>query len=400
MRWVSGGYRYKLLREGQAEVIGGLIAISVLLFSIAAIYFLMTSTQSSYSTEFIRRTSFESERSAEKIAVNYDPASDSCIATIIGASSIKIVRLWSGGTYTSGDALLAPGQSLTWSYSQAPDLIVTARGNVFTIKAECEKIRSSATNIQQIISSSGIASTLFTSENLLNNLRISRGMQKGYLYATIDTNNYAVFYYNGSKYLCSDYNGNGIVYPSVQSQINWDLDGNGINEAIISSSRTCPSTQQASINEYTSYPNPKGEGVSMSVKFVFKNLLYVPQNVDTITIYFKFVAMINVGGGGNPHSITFAPYIEITSSSGLSLKAPATTAVVSRGQSTESGIYIVVINGYAVFPVKGFGLNLPPGAYDLTIDVQVVQQPGNVNLNSFRLEYLAVVGAYINDPWR
>jgi len=410
MRWASGGYRYKLLREGQAEVIGGLIAISVLLFSIAAIYFLMTSTQSSYSTEFVRRTSFESERSAEKIAVNYDPASDSCIATNIGASSIRIVRLWSGGTYTTGDALLAPGQSLSWSYSQAPDLMVTARGNVFTIKAECEKIRSSATNIQQIISGSGIASTLFTSENLLNNLRISRGMQKGYLYAVINENNYAVFYYNGSKYLCSDYTGNGIVYivhddndKSIQSQVNWDLDSDGINEAIISSFQTCPNTQQASINidEYTS--DVKGslfKEDSASIKFVFKNLLSVPQNVDTITIYFKLVAMINVAGGGNPHDITFAPYVEITSSSGLSLKAPASTAVVSRGQSTESGIYIVVISGYAVFPVRGFGLNLPPGAYDLTIDVQVVQQPGNVNLNRFRLEYLAIVGAYINDPWR
>jgi hypothetical protein len=356
----------------------------------------MTSTQSSYSTEFVRRTSFESERSAEKIAVSYDPASDSCVATNIGASSIRIVRLWSGGTYTTGDALLAPGQSLSWPYTQAPDLMVTARGNVFTIKAECEKIRNAATNIQQIISGSGIASTLFTSETLLNNLRISRGMQKGYLYAVINENNYAVLYYNGTKYLCSDYTGNGQLYDSIQSQINWDLDSDGINETIISSSQTCPNTQQARIGEYTSY-----SGRSMSVKFMFKNLLYVPQSTDTITIYFKIVAMINVGGNGNPHDITFAPYIEITSSSGLSLKAPATTAVASRGQSTErSDIYIVVINGYAVFPVRGFGLNLPPGTYDLTIDVQVVQQPGNVDLNRFRLEYLAIVGAYINDPWR
>jgi hypothetical protein len=239
MRWASGEYRYKLLREGQAEVIGGLIAISVLPFSIALIYFLMTSTQSSYSAEFVRRTSFESERGAEKIAVSYDPASDTCTATNIGASSIRIVRLWSGDAFTSREALLAPGQSLTWSYSQAPDLIVTARGNVFTIKAECGKIRSSATNIQQIIIGSGIASTLFTSENLLNNLRISRGMQKGYLYAVINENNYAVFYYNGTKYLCSDYSGNGQIYND-SIKINWDLDSNGINEAIISSSQTCP----------------------------------------------------------------------------------------------------------------------------------------------------------------
>jgi hypothetical protein len=154
-------------------------------------------------------------------------------------------------------------------------------------------------------------------------------------------------------------------------------------------------TQQVRIDEYTSY-----FGRLMSVKFVFKNLLYVPQSTDTITIYFKIVAVISVGGNGNPHDITFAPYIEITSSSGLSLKAPATTAVASRGQSIESGNYIVVINGYAVFPVKGFGLNLPPGTYDLTIDVQIVKQPGNVNLNMFRLEYLAIVDAYINDPWR
>ena len=393
MKWVSGVRIY--LRKGQAEVVGGIIAISVLLFSIATLYFLMTSTQSSFSTEFARRASFESEKNAEKIAVSYDLNTNSCIVSNAGAISITIVRAWQGNEYFNFNEPLPlpPGQALlSWPFSETPDIIVTARGNIFTVKAECEKIKNAVTNMQQIIVGSGIASTLVTSETLLNNMRISKGMQQGYLYASVLQNNYTVLYYNGSKYLCSSPSNKG-VYSSAQlpQGFTWDLDANNINEIIINTSSTCPDPAKVStlnIAEYEGYGN-KFQG---SVMFMFKNLVLIPQGgADTITVYFK--AVLNIGSGGMPQDVVVSPTIVLSCGS-QSLSSPATVTTAGSGSGT------IVITGFAVFPVKAFSLPLQPDSvYDLTLALQFYVGP-SINLKKVRLEYLAIVGAYINDPWK
>ena len=97
MKWMSGVHT--LAKQGQAEVIGGIIAITVLIFSIAAIYFLTASTQYTASTEYSRRTSFEAERSAEKLTVSYDPSSGSCIIANTGPIGIKVARIWINNTF-------------------------------------------------------------------------------------------------------------------------------------------------------------------------------------------------------------------------------------------------------------------------------------------------------------
>jgi len=383
------------LRKGQAEVVGGIIAISVLLFSIATLYFLMTSTQSSLSTEFARRASFESEKNAEKIAVSYDLNTDSCIVSNAGAISITIVRAWQGNEYFNFNEPLPlpPGQALPpWPFSETPDIIVTARGNIFTVKAECEKIKNAVTNMQQIIIGSGIASTLVTSETLLNNMRISKGMQQGYLYARVLQKDYAVLYYNGSKYLCSSPSDKK-VYSSAKlpQDFTWDLDANNINEIIISTYSTCLDSAKVStleINEYGGY----GSKFTGSVMFMFKNLVLIPQGgADTITVYFKVV--LNIGGGGMPQDVVVSPTIVLSCGS-QSLSSPATVTTSGSGSGT------IVITGFAIFPVKAFSLPLQPDSiYNLTLDLKFVVGP-SIDLKKVRLEYLAIVGAYINDPWK
>jgi uncharacterized protein (UPF0333 family) len=394
MKWVSGVCIY--LRKGQAEVVGGIIAISVLLFSIATLYFLMTSTQSSFSTEFARRASFESEKNAEKIAVSYDLNTDSCIVSNAGAISITIVRAWQGNKYFNFNEPLPlpPGQALlSWPFSKTPDIIVTARGNIFTVKAECEKIKNAVTNMQQIIVGSGIASTLITSETLLNNMRISKGIQQGYLYASVLQNNYAVLYYNGSKYLCSSPSDKN-VYSSAKlpQDFTWDLDANNINEIIISTYSTCP----APTLEITEYGSDKqyvyGKGFKGSVMFMFKNLVLIPQGgADTITVYFKVV--LSTEGGGTPQNVVVSPTIVLSCGS-QSLSSPATVTTSGSGSGT------IVITGFAIFPVKAFSLPLQPDSvYDLTLDLKFDVGP-SIDLKKVRLEYLAIVGAYINDLWK
>jgi hypothetical protein len=391
-------------KKGQAEVIGGIIVISVLILSITTIYFLTTSTYTSTSTEFAKRTAFEAEKNMEKISISYDQNSDQCIVSNVGAIDITIVRQW----YLDNPNLvvepanpikLSVSSSISWSYSSVPDYIVTSRGNVFTVKAECEKIKNTLTTIQIPIPSPGISTPLFTSENLLNHLRLSKGMQRGYLYATIQQSNQkynkAVFYYNGTRILCSSINNKNSY--DVNINFNWDLDNNAVKEIIISRETQCPDNI-STISEYTNY-----NWNNFVVEFVFKNLISIPRDVDTVTIYFKIVAQISVKGQGNPHAITFAPFIELSRQEGnavFNLQAPATVATSNRGLPAGDK-YLVVFNGYTVFPVKGFNLNLNEGVYNMTIRIYITEQQGrNVNLQIIRLEYLAIVGADIADPWK
>ncbi|MCC6016875.1 MAG: hypothetical protein LM582_07525 [Desulfurococcaceae archaeon] len=390
-------------KKGQAEVIGGIIAISVLILSITTIYFLTTSTYTSTSTEFAKRTAFEAEKNMEKISIYYDQSSDQCIVSNVGAIDITIVRQW----YLDNPNLvvepanpikLSVSNSISWSYSSVPDYIVTSRGNVFTVKVECEKIKNTLTTIQISIPSPGISTPLFTSENLLNHLRLSKGMQRGYLYATIQQSNQkynkAVLYYNGTRILCSSIN-NKNNYGNIN--FTWDLDNNAVKEIIISGETQCPNSI-STISEYTNY-----NWNNFVVEFVFKNLISILRDVDTVTIYFKIVAQISVSGQGNPHAITFAPFIELSRQEGnavFNLQAPATVATSNRGLPVGNE-YLVVFNGYTVFPVKGFNLNLNEGVYNMTIRIYITQQQGrNVNLQNIRLEYLAIVGADIADPWK
>jgi uncharacterized protein (UPF0333 family) len=393
-------------KKGQAEVIGGIIAISVLILSITTIYFLTTSTYTSTSTEFAKRTAFEAEKNMEKISISYDQSSDQCIVFNVGAIDITIVRQW----YLDNPNLvvepanpikLSVSSSISWSYSSVPDYIVTSRGNVFTVKAECEKIKNTLTTIQIPIPSSGISTPLFTSENLLNHLRLSKGMQRGYLYATIQQSNQkynkAVLYYNGTRILCSSINNKNNYGVNINFDFDWDLDNNAVNEIIISGETQCPDSI-STISEY----KPDDKWDNFVVEFVFKNLISIPRDVDTVAIYFKIVAQISVSGGGNPHAITFAPFIELSRQEGnavFNLQAPATVATSSRGLPAGDE-YLVVFNGYAVFPVKGFNLNLNEGVYNMTIRIYITEQSQSVNLQNIRLEYLAIVGADIADPWK
>ena len=388
------------VRRGQAEVIGGIIAISLLIVSTATIYFLATSTQSTATTEFAKRTSFEAERDAERVAVMYEPTSKGCIVSNVGAVVITIVRTWdSAGKPEELKISLPPGESISsWTLDNAPDLIVTSRGNVFAVKGECQKIANMLSNIP---APGGVSGQPFTSKELINPTRMTKGMNKKLLYAVVDGDVKSVIYYNGTKWLCSD-GTNSYYYSNINgiSISGLDLDYDSIYESIINDSRFCRPLSTPTVSEYNKFSD------STTVSYVFINLINIPENgVDTITVYFKIVVVISLpstaAGGGDPHVITISPFITIAKGS-LSFTAPATTATVSRGLQAQSGYtYVVSINGYAIFPVRGFNFGLNPGMYNLTLSTYITKKKGsNVNLNFFRLEYIAVVGAEIADPWR
>ena len=391
MRWASGGYRYKLLREGQAEVIGGLIAISVLLFSIAAIYFLMTSTQSSYSTEFVRRASFEAEKSAEKLTVSYDPSSGSCIIANRGPIDIKVVRIWINNTFldpqnTNIPQTIPAGYSIAIPLSSAPDYIVTSRGNVFSVKGECIKlvllIPSNIALLQYGVgpftSQNIVATTRMLSNVACINISVSKTAEPILMYMLK----------NGTWLWHSCKIGDTATYgwkKAAVQQLRYsvDVDSNGVREAI-----TIDATNPQSPVPVTV---PKNSNVTISL--LFYNLTTIPQLADVVTVYYKFV--VNVSGSSTPKDVLFTVYAALRS-------LDNTKIFSSSGQTQIAGIAkpgdnsIAIVTGYVPFPK--FFYNFTSGFYSIELALTISTSTGNVVVNQIDLEYLAVVGAQINWP--
>jgi len=375
------------LRRGQAEVVGGIIAVSVLLLSVAAVYFLLTSTQSTAAVELSRRTSFESERTSERLAVVYDPGLDRCALKNVGPIPVEIVRLWYGGDPVDleGPAILQPGEQVTQVAGvdvEVVEVAVTRRGNVVSVRSLCEEARRGTY---------GGGPYPFSSENILDYARMSRGMAEGYLYVNITTGrgssgSYAVVYKVGQQWLCSS-KFNRTQYTQVPRWENWDLDldGNNVNELITINSGSCPE-DPSGVTEYG--PGPADKGISAAL-YVFKNLLEISGEEDVVTVYFKFIVILS--GGGVPQEVSFQPLVTISGGSvGLSTPAPTATAG-SPG--------IAIVSGYAVFPLRAFGLRIDSGVYDLLIELRI-SPSSSVYAIYVRLEYVAVVGTAFYGPWR
>jgi len=376
------------LRRGQAEVVGGVIAVSVLLLSVAAVYFLLTSTQSTVAAELSRRTSFESERSSERLAVVYDPGLGRCVLKNVGPIPVEVVRLWYGGDPVDLEepAILQPGEQVTQVAGvdvEVVEVAVTRRGNVVSLRSSCEEARGGTY---------GGGPHPFSSENVLDYAKTSRGIAEGYLYVNVTKSAtkpyaYAVVYKPAENWLCSSKD-NKAQYESVPNWDNWNLDrdGNGIRELIIIDSSSCPKNP-GDVEELK-----LGKGYdSVSVLFVFKNLLEITGEEDTITVYFKFV--VNISKEGVPHEVSFLPIVTVSKGS-TRLSAPASTATAgSKG--------LAIVSGYAVFPLRSFNLRIGSGVYDLLIELKL--SPGrsqSIDIDYVRLEYVAVVGARFYNPWR
>ncbi|MEM2529089.1 MAG: hypothetical protein QXG40_06800, partial [Ignisphaera sp.] len=215
------------LNKGQAEIIGGIIVLAVFISAIGLLYTTLMQLSSTSTKGFSERASFEAEKSIEKLSVTY--MNGRCLLVNQGPIPLTIIRIWVSGTPMDIDPLpLEPGGSRSTIAGGGQeyeidniDIAVTGRGNVIEVKRSCETLKRE--------SGSSPPPSLFTSEQILNTFKISKGLSKGYLYVNIKTSdgsiniNRAVIYFNGSKWLCSSKT-NKATYTENTFNINRDMD--------------------------------------------------------------------------------------------------------------------------------------------------------------------------------
>uniref|UniRef100_A0A7J2U2W2 Flagellin n=1 Tax=Ignisphaera aggregans TaxID=334771 RepID=A0A7J2U2W2_9CREN len=389
MKWVSGVHT--LAKQGQAEVIGGIIAITVLIFSIAAIYFLTASTQYTASTEYSRRTSFEAERSAEKLTVSYDPSSGSCIIANTGPIGIKVARIWINNTFldpqnTNIPQTIPAGYSIAIPLSSSPDYIVTSRGNVFSVKGDCIKL---ALLIPSNIALLQYGVGPFTSQNIVATTR----MLSNVACINISVSNTAkpILMYmlkNGTWLWHSCKIGNTATYgwkKAAVQQLKYsvDVDSNGVREAITFNASSVPSPVPIKVSKNS----------NVTIRLLFYNLTTIPQLADVVTVYYKFV--VNVSGSSTPKDVLFTVYAALRS-------LDNTKIFSSSGQTQVAGIAkpgdnsIAIVTGYVPFPK--FFYNFTSGFYSIELALTISTPTGKIDVDQIDLEYLAVVGAQVNWP--
>lgn len=379
------------IARGQAEIIGGMIALAVLIVSVGVLYTALTQLSTTSTKGFSERAGFEAERNIEKLTVIY--MNGRCLLVNQGPIPLTIIRIWVSGTPIDIDPLpLEPGSSRSTIAGGGQeygidniDIAVTGRGNVIEVKRSCETLKRE--------SGSSPPPSLFTSEQILNTFKISKGLSKGYLYVNIKTSDgrvnidRAVIYFNGSKWLCSSKT-NKATYTENTFNINRDMDANGVNEIITIDTENCPSDTR-SITEYNYAKGFKG-----NINYTFKDLIYIPEGVDTITVHFKVVA--NIEGGGTSQDVSILPTITILyfeNGNEVKISSPSTVSTASSGSG------IAVVSGYAVLPIKAFNLNIIEDAvYSMRLNIEI-NAASSLDLGVVRLEYLAITGAYVANPW-
>ncbi|MEM1743426.1 MAG: hypothetical protein QXK95_05610 [Nitrososphaerota archaeon] len=389
------------LNKGQAEIIGGIIVLAVFISAIGLLYTTLMQLSSTSTKGFSERANFEAEKNIEKLTVDYDSTNKRCILVNQGPIPLAITRIWIGGKPIDVDPIqLKPAESISSIGEYGVDnidMVVTNRGNVIEVKKTCEILKKSRPE-------STPSSSLFTSEDILNINRISKGLNQGYLYVNIikissksssSSIDRAVVYFNGSYWLCSSRNNDKKVFAESFSKISSrDMDGNRINEIIIIDIQKCSDiSTPENVEEYSKYLD-RGNVNYIFVNYIFQNLVYIPNRVDTVTIHFKLV--MDIESGGESKELSLLPTVSIKGSGGVSISSPSTVSIAS----SRSGI--VVVSGYAIFPIKAFNLNIAENeVYNMEINIEIKPPSGSsLNLKAVRLEYLAITGASIADPWR
>jgi len=125
---------------GQAEIIGAIIALGLLITVVSALLVSLFRTSTTSTVGFAQRAQFESYKSSEKLGVIYE--GDKCYLVNIGSVEVEIVRAWvlENGQFknVSIDLTLKPNERT----SDIPNdviYVVTSRGNVFPFSEECKK---------------------------------------------------------------------------------------------------------------------------------------------------------------------------------------------------------------------------------------------------------------------
>jgi len=376
--------RARRYREGEAEIIGAIIATGVMILAITAMFYSIVRLQLSTSDVYAKRIAFESERTLEKISVNYDPNSNTCRITNTGGIDITVARVWITNTEFKDPSevgfqqVIKRGESInSYTLDNAPVAIVTTRGNVFEIRSECEK--QAVTGIIYIgvpgfISSQNIiGTTRLTSDKAC--IEYSLTPSPDGVPVLVYKNDTGWIYHNCTHSDQTTYGWKIITKPS-QSNIDFkpDLDNSTVNEAIVAINQT---TQLSDINSK--------QGDALALRLLFYNITRLTNATDAVTIFYKFV--VRTSGGGQPHQASYNPRVALVSlDSNIVYAAPGAISVSSSGE------YIGVISGYVVFP--RYFYNFQAGCYSVEITLEINPGP-SMRITSLRLEYIAITGAEI-----
>jgi len=374
--------RVKRPREGEAEIIGAIIATGVMILAITAMFYSIVRLQLSTSDVYAKRIAFESERTLEKISVNYDPNSNTCRITNTGGIDITVARVWITNTEFKDPSevgfqqVIKRGESInSYTLDNAPVAIVTTRGNVFEIKSECEK--QAVTGIIYI----GVPG-LISSQNIIGTTRLTSDQacieysltpSPDGVPVLVYKNDTGWIYHNCTHSDQTTYGWKIITKPSQSNiKLEPDLDHSTVNEAIVAINKT---TQLSDINS----------GKALELRLLFYNITRLTNATDAVTIFYKFV--VQTSDGGQPHQASYNLRVALISlDSNIVYAAPGATSVSS------SGKYIVVISGYVVFP--RYFYNFQPGCYSVEITLEINPGP-SMGITSLRLEYIAITGAEI-----
>ena len=370
--------------EGQAEIIGAIIATGVMILAITAMFYSIVRLQQTTSDVYAKRIAFESERTLEKISVNYDPNNNTCRITNTGGIDITVARVWITNTEFKDPSevgfqqVIKRGESInSYTLDNAPVAIVTTRGNVFEIRSECEK--QAVTGIIYI----GVPGFI-SSQNIIGTTRLTSDKACIEYNLTpfpdgvpvlVYKNDTGWIYHNCTHSDQTTYGWKIITKPS-QSNINLtaDLDNSTVNEVIVAINKT---TQLSDIN------SEKGDALALTL--LFYNITRLTNATDTVTIFYKFV--VQTSRGGQAHQASYNPRVALVSlDSNIVYAAPGAISVSS------SHDYIGVISGYVVFP--RYFYNFQAGCYSVEITLEINPGP-SMRITSLRLEYIAITGADI-----
>jgi len=362
-------------RKGVSELVGGLIVISILLVSFISITLAFQQSSISSISSYGSRARFEQERSEEVVEALLKDGE--CYLINVGPVDVEIVRGWSGESFTDLDAVLKPKTNLSVSSLGNPDFIVTSRGNVFPAKYACMK--------QEQQNQGGSGGGAFNSNSTLGDLTYLKpdDIRQVGIVATVDGNRkYVAYYYNRTNRWYINNGTEWVPASTVDDEPRPDIDGNGVNELILSDSY--PEVTESVIDKNTFNSN-----------ITFIDIAKINENTDTVTIYYKLVMNISKDGIGNPHDIIFEVSISLHNEDG-SVQTPS--AVLATNTYEKNNYYVYVMMGEAYFPLKAFSAfheELKEGIYSVSILLEAEGQSSKPKVQNLRIETIAIVGADI-----
>jgi hypothetical protein len=382
--------------RGQVEVTGAIIAVGVLLLVVTTLFYSIIQLQQATSDVFAKRASFESERSLERVHVIYDPEEGLCIVRNTGGVDIEVARVWVSDSdfveepeVVGLPATIRRGESISFTLDTAPVAVVTRRGNVFEVRSECLRQAAMARPVVEIIY--GGVGSFISSQNIIGAARLTSD-QACIVYEVYEedskVNRAVLIYKNETGWIyhkCdpndpSTYGWKLITNPPQSSiKLKSDLDSSQVNEAVVAINT---SNSLVEIGDPESGLTPV---TKVRINLTFYNVTRISNNVDAVTVFYKFV--IQIQGKAPPHQVSYNTRVALIAlSSGRRYGAPGSVAVSSRQD-------VGVISGYVVLP--RYFYDFQSDYYSVEIVLEIDTGSAAIKIVSVRLEYIAIAGAEV-----